>query len=51
MHVLPTLPFALPVRAREAPLPLAHVDRSVPFGLCLVAPAAFAGQNRAKVQA
>ena len=51
MHVLPLRPFALPARAREAALPLAHVDRSVPFGPCPVAPAVLAGLNRAKVQA
>ena len=50
MHVLPLLPFALPTLAHEAGLPLTHVDRGAPFGFCIVAPAVFAGLNRAKVR-
>ncbi len=50
MHVLPRRPFASPAQAREAALPVARVDRSVPFGRCLVAPAAFAVRNRTKLQ-
>ena len=46
----PLLLLALPALADEAASPLTRVDRSTPVGLGLVAPAAAAGLNRAKVQ-
>lgn len=46
----PLLLLAPPARANEVTLPLSRVDRSMSGGLGLVAPAAAAGLNRAKVQ-
>ncbi len=52
MRVLPPLLLlALPARADEAELPPTRVNRSMPVGSGLVAPAAAAGLDRAKVQA
>ena len=51
MRVLPPLLLlALPAQANEAELPLTRVDRNMPVCLGLVAPAAAAGLDRAKVQ-
>ena len=51
MRVLPPLLLlALPARANEAELSLTRVNRSMPVGSGLVAPAAAAGLDRTKVQ-